>query len=64
MEQTQSQQPDDSVTLVEPPHIDTSQPQWVQQERRIMFDVMQIMHALMTLVTMITILLQASKGLV
>ncbi|MFA7327769.1 MAG: hypothetical protein WC121_13965 [Candidatus Kapaibacterium sp.] len=53
MEPQQQQQP------TEPPPIDPAQPVWVQQERRVMFDVMQILHVLMTLATMLTVLLQA-----
>ena len=35
-----------------PPPIDTTQPLWVQQERRIMYDIMAIMTTLSTMMTL------------
>lgn len=36
-----------------PPPIDNTQPVWVQQERRIMFDIMTILTTVSTLVSLV-----------
>lgn len=44
------------LTGQSPPPIDTTQPIWVQQERRLMFDIMQVLTVVSSIVSMLVLL--------
>jgi hypothetical protein len=47
---------------VSPPPIDLTQPVWVQQERRIMYDIMAILNMLVTIASLVVLIYEQYRN--